>query len=147
MKTSENKLPVGIRNNNPLNIVYDKNNKWHGQLKGVKGRFTAFTSMMWGFRAAAIILKKYIKVHKRDTIKKIISAWAPSSENDTKAYINFVSRVAGYDPDEKIDFNDMIKMLRIMSAMCQMENGRQYNPQSDNELWKALYDGYVSARG
>ena len=147
MKTKENKLPVGIRNNNPLNIVYNKNNNWIGQLKGVKGKFTAFETMTWGFRAAAIILKKYIKVHKRDTIKKIISAWAPSNENDTTAYVNFICRVTGYDQDEKVNFNDMIKMLRIMSAMCQMENGRQFDPQNDKALWQALYDGYISARG
>lgn len=139
-------VPLGIRNNNPLNLVYSRNNNWHGQLRGQKGRFCAFTDMMWGFRAAAMTLKSYITKYKRNTIREIINAWAPPSENDTRNYAKFVADTSNVGIDEPIVFTDMVRMLRIMSAMCTMENGKQWDPQNNSTLWKALYQGYIMAR-
>lgn len=139
-------IPLGIRNNNPLNLVYSKKNNWHGQLPGQKGRFCAFTDMLWGFRAAAMTLKSYITKYNRKTIREIINAWAPPCENDTRNYAKFVADTSNVGIDEPIVFTDMVRMLRIMSAMCVMENGKQWDPQSDSTLWKALYQGYIMAR-
>lgn len=139
-------VPLGIRNNNPLNLVYSKNNNWHGQLRGQKGRFCAFESMVWGFRAAAMTLKKYITSYNRKTIRQIINAWAPPSENDTRNYAKFVADTSNVGIDEPIVFTDMVRMLRIMSAMCAMENGKQWDPQNNSTLWEALYQGYIMAR-
>lgn len=141
-----NVVPLGIRNNNPLNIVHSPKNNWHGMLMGQKGRFCAFTHARWGFRAAAIILRKYINVYLACTIKQIVTKWAPATENNTEAYIKFVETVTGIDRNQQIQFNDTITMLLIMSAMCQMENGIQYNPQKNSDLWEALYQGYFMAR-
>lgn len=143
------KLPRGIRNNNPLNIVYSKANNWHGQLpynKIIEPRFCRFSDMKWGFRAAAYLLRKYIKVYDCNTIRTIIEKWAPSNENDTCAYIEFVERVSGYSRHTNIKLKDTITMLRVMSAMCAYENGVKYDPQKNNELWQALYHGYIMAR-
>ena len=39
---------------------------------------------------------------RKCTIRGIISRWAPSNENNTRAYIENVSRLAGIAPDEPI---------------------------------------------
>lgn len=139
-------IPLGIKNNNPLNIVYNNRSLWIGLLAGQKGRFCAFTEAKWGFRAAAYLIRKYIQKYQRNTIRSIINAWAPPCENDTKNYAEFVSKETGIDLDEKLEFSDMTRILRLMSAMCVMENGREYDPQNDSVLWKALYEGYIMAR-
>lgn len=139
-------VPLGIRNNNPLNIIFSKKNNWHGQLSGQKGRFCAFTHAKWGFRAAACLLRSYINKHGRDTIRKIVGAWAPPNENDTRNYAEFVAKHSNVGIDEHLVFSDTMRMLRIMSAMCMMENGAKYDPQTNSTLWSALYEGYIMAR-
>lgn len=145
----EKKLPRGIRNNNPLNIVYNKANNWHGQLplnKIIEPRFCRFSEPMWGFRAAATILRKYINVYKCDTIRLICAKWAPRNENDTDAYIDAVAKGVGIKADTKIEFKNQMVMLRLMSAMCVVENGADFDPQQDDKLWEDMYLGYLMAR-
>ena len=83
-------MSLAFRNLNPLNIRYSPMNKWKGQCGSYKG-FCKFSSMELGFRAAIVLLCNY---HRKgyDTISKIVSHWAPASENDTTAYIRFVSQ-------------------------------------------------------
>lgn len=72
----------GIRNNNPLNIRYSAT-PWKGKvLKEHKHdeNFEEFTSMYFGFRAALINIETYIIKYGCNTIAKIISRWAPSSD-------------------------------------------------------------------
>lgn len=102
--------------------------------------------MKWGYRAAAMLLKKYINVYKCNTIRKICERWAPNSENDTPTYIKFVSLAAHLNPDVEISFNDYGTMMLIMSAMTRMENGNAWDPEDNHELWTALYEGYIMAR-
>ena len=47
------KIPLGLRNNNPLNIVNSQSFKWLGQT-GKVGGFCTFASMAYGYRAAFI---------------------------------------------------------------------------------------------
>lgn len=142
-------LPRGIRNNNPLNIEYHKRNQWHGQLpynKLIESRFCRFSHMVWGYRAAAIMLRKYINVYSCNTISRIINKWAPSSENQTVLYIKRVCEFSHVDPDASITFNDQVTMLNIMSAMTVVECGNTFNPQKNSALWDALYKAYVMVR-
>ena len=80
--------PLGLRNNNPLNIRFSPRSNWIGQTGENKG-FCVFDSLEHGFRAAFKLLNNYIK-QGYDTVPKIISRWAPQSENNTTAYIDFV---------------------------------------------------------
>jgi len=57
-------------------------------------RFAVFDSKEMGVRALARDLTTKIKRHKGD-IRKIISEYAPDNENDTEAYINFVTSQLG----------------------------------------------------
>ena len=78
--------------------------------------------MEYGTRAAMINLRTYMNRHGRDTITKIISRWAPSNENDTQAYIRFVSKETGYQADTPLTFQKNI-VFNLLDAMSQMENG------------------------
>lgn len=149
MENQVKEMPRGIRNNNPLNIVHAKHNKWIGEcpvVKIVEPRFCRFESMKWGFRAAAITLRSYINKYKRNTIEKIICAWAPTNENNTEAYINAVCDKTEMKRNEPLLFENQIAMLKIISAMCCVENGNDWDPQKDQFLWKDMYEGYMMAR-
>ena len=116
------KVPRGIRNNNPLNIRIG--NTWLGEVtKPTDSEFEQFVSMKYGLRAAFVILRRYIRRYKRNTPAKIIRAWAPSSENNTKNYINVVCKRSNILPDEIIQYEDADKMVRLVYAMAYMECG------------------------
>lgn len=115
-------LPRGIRNNNPLNIRVG--NKWVGEVKSpTDPSFEQFTCMPYGLRAAFIILRRYIEVYKLNTISKIVSRWAPSSENNTLAYIRRVSAMMKYDADAPISYHNKQRMIALIKAMSTVECG------------------------
>lgn len=117
------KTPRGIRNNNPLNIR--KGDKWKGISEIQQDEcFVQFMSMRWGIRAAFIILHRYMTIHKLNTIRGIISRWAPENENNTQAYIAYVSRETGIHPDSELVYFDMQAMVRLVKAMAYVENGQ-----------------------
>ena len=143
------KMPRGIRNNNPLNMEYHDRNKWHGQLKYnklIEPRFCRFEHMMWGYRAAACLLRKYINHYKLKTVPEIINMWAPPGENQTNAYVKQVCDVSHLSESTVIDFNNQVQMLALMSAMTVVENGAAYNPQQNSTIWDAMYKGYKMAQ-
>lgn len=120
-------LPRGIRNNNPLNIV--KGNSWKGErVNQTDKRFEEFESMAMGLRAGFILLRNYIEGTKTrptkfNTIRKIVSRWAPPSENYTQRYIDNVCKWSGLLPDEVVQFRERRKMVAIVQAMAKMECG------------------------
>ena len=137
MSSKKNKIPRGIRNNNPLNIRVGNN--WKGEVTNPSDHtFEQFKEMKWGVRAAFIILKNYIKRHKLNTIEKIISRWAPSNENNTTVYIKTVSALSGIKPNEELFFENIPHMVQLFLAMCYVENG-DYIPLED------VLEGYMLA--
>lgn len=114
--------PRGIRNNNPLNIRIG--NTWLGEVPNpTDSDFEQFVSMEYGLRAAFCILRRYIRRYGRNTPSKIISAWAPTSENNTQHYIDVVCRRSMIAPDESIDYADENTMCRLVKAMAFVECG------------------------
>lgn len=111
--------PRGIRNNNPLNLEYHPGEG----ATGSDGRFATFGSMPAGVAAGERLLLRY-EDQGYDTISKIISRWAPASENDTAAYIADVSRETGYSPDAKLDMRDPFQARNMIYAMAHHENGQ-----------------------
>lgn len=95
--------------------------------------------MYLGIRAGFVILRNYITKYKRNTIRKIITAWAPSIENNTTKYIETVSKLSGIGKDDVIQFEEREKMIRIVSAMIKVECGTWL--VGDNEIEK----GYEAA--
>ena len=115
-------IPRGIRNNNPLNIRVG--NVWLGEVKNpTDPHFEQFNSMEYGLRAGFILLRRYIRHYKRLTIEDIISSWAPSNENNTKAYIATVVKVSGIPSNRILHYSDKETMCKLVDAMCFVENG------------------------
>lgn len=136
VKATKEVLPRGFRNNNPLNIRIG--NVWLGEvLHPSDPNFEQFISMKYGLRAAFVLLRRYIWHYKRQTIAAIISAWAPSNENNTNRYIDMVSQLMGIAPDAPIDYSDKDTMVKLVQAMCVVENGR---PLPDEKLIHQAYE-------
>lgn len=101
--------PLGIVNNNPLNIRYSPMNNWKGQIGTYKG-FCRFDTMEHGFRAALVLLHNYVK-RGNDTIVSIIYRWAPATENDCEAYVDHVMcHFNGYDDP---DYRNLLSTDRL----------------------------------
>ena len=116
-------IPRGIRNNNPLNIRVG--NVWLGEVKNpTDPHFEQFNSMEYGLRAGFVLLRRYIRHYKRLTIEDIISSWAPSNENNTKAYIDTVVKVSGIPSNRILHYSDKETMCKLVDAMCFVENGK-----------------------
>lgn len=131
-------LPLGFRNNNPLNLI-KSSNVWKGKLANPAGRFEEFCSMEYGTRAAMINLRTYINRYGRNTIRKIITKWAPATENATSSYIDFVARQTGVAPDTPISFQKGF-IFSLVDAMSKMENGVNFSLDSKTkeEAWSMI---------
>src|SRR3990167_7432422 len=90
---SDMPTPMGIRLNNPANLVHVAKNKGQGLADPPsEGRFCRFVSPAFGIRAAALLLITYQDRHGIRTITGLIKRFAPASENDTQAYVNDVAQ-------------------------------------------------------
>ncbi|MCQ2346244.1 MAG: structural protein P5 [Paludibacteraceae bacterium] len=125
-----------IRNNNPLNIRYSKSNYWIGKLHTTDPEFEQFESMELGFRAAILLMQRYIADYKLNTIEKIVTRWAPPSENNTKGYIQCVCRDTRLGGREVIPF-DSAQLKAIIWSMAHVEAGVEIDQYKDdfNRAW------------
>ena len=115
----------GMRNNNLLNIRISTD-KFQGEVQPSGDKdFKQFETAAYGYRAAFRILRTYINNYKCDTIRKIISRWAPKSENHTENYIKTVSERSGIPADDPVYADSREMMIRIVAAMSYVENGRE----------------------
>lgn len=121
------------RTNNPLNIRYNQDNDWLGQV-GQDSGFASFSDRSYGYRAADRVLENYGKGGV-NTLRGAISRFAPPTENDTDNYVTFVSGRLGLDPDAEIDLSDPRTRANMLSAMAKMETGTDITP---DELSAAL---------
>lgn len=113
----------GFRNNNWLNIRISNNN-WQGKIaNNTDGQFEQFETPELGIRAATRNIRTYGQ-RGLQTVKDIISTWAPASENNTSSYIQNVASRMGVDPNQTLDLNDTDTMVKLISAMTISENGR-----------------------
>lgn len=130
---SNKPLPRGYRNNNPLNVRISSRNNWNGKIQNnTDGVFEQFTDMAYGYRAALITLRNYIS-NGFNTIAKMISRWAPESDNNnTAAYINNVctrmSQLLNREitPFDVVNRNDRDTLTAMAYAMSISENGTTY---------------------
>lgn len=118
---SAKRAPRGVRNNNPGNIEYGKFTRSMGAT-GSDGRFAVFESMEDGIRAAVELLKRYA-AQGVDTVQSIISKWAPSKENNTKAYVDSVAKQLGVSPDVHLNID---QLSDVANAIFKHENGSAF---------------------
>lgn len=120
-----NELPRGLRNNNPGNIRNSDAIDWKGEVSLKKDNdFEEFEDIEHGYRAMFILVRNYILKHGLNTIRGIISRYAPNHENHTENYIDIVSDRSGIGADDVISADNREIMIRIIAAMSYVENGR-----------------------
>ena len=127
----------GIRNNNPGNIRHGAN--WQGlnpDGRKIDPTFCVFTAPVYGIRALATVLINYKKIHNLNTVRQIISRYAPPNENQTTAYIQSVAKQLGVYPDTVIDIEERGVLTVFIKAVIRMENGIQ--PYSDETIQQGI---------
>jgi len=114
----------GIRNNNPGNLRAAPN------AVGNDGSFPIFSSANDGLAAMSRQLQLY-GGRGNNTPYGIIHTYAPSSENNTQAYINAVTKDTGFGTHDKLNLSDPAVLKRLMTAMIRHENGSQPYSEAD----------------
>jgi hypothetical protein len=116
--------------NNPGNIRCNR------ELRGVvdcnKNGFSIFESENAGIKAIHSLLKVYFNKYGLNTITKIISRYAPSSENQTGRYIDFVAQKSGYGKNQILEIPDLKYLLK---SLIKMESGKDY---TNEKLFEAI---------
>ncbi len=128
-------LPRGVRNNNPGNIRVTSD-RWVGQIppsQATDPDFAQFRNYIFGVRAMIKLLNNYIAAGY-NTVAKIINRYAPPSENDTSAYINFVIQQTGLNPNQQISSVPYL----LIKAMATKENGYPKPERGDPPTWISL---------
>lgn len=113
----------GERNNNPGNIRKSIA-KWQGKTIGPDPDFEAFATPDDGIRAMARLLQNYRVRYGLTTVRGIIAKWAPSTENNTAAYVLNVAAELNVSPDQAIDVTDDAVLSKLVRAIIRHENGR-----------------------
>ena len=113
----------GVENCNPGNIRQSKV-FYRGEVQPSRdSEFKQFESMAWGYRAMFVLLDTYRKRYGLNTIRGMISRYAPPSENNTAAYIAAITEWTGLSADEPLDTRSRKVMVPIVMAMSRIENG------------------------
>jgi hypothetical protein len=116
----------GLKNNNPLNIRHNADN-FQGEIKtGTDKAFKQFQTPAYGYRAAFVTLGTYLSRGK-NTVEKIITAWAPAVENNTVGYIGHVEQWSGVPRNKVLTAESGEDYVKIVSAMSMVENGIKAN--------------------
>jgi len=132
-----------VRNKNPLNIR--ESAEWDGErVLNLDKAFEEFKTPEYGFRAAYIILLQYLE-RGDNTIEKIISTWAPSSENHTGDYIDYVSDRLNVSEFQELEPADLPELMQVMSDF---EGGKGYFTllQAESGVELAMQSDFVLAR-
>lgn len=112
-----------IGKNNCLNIRTSSGFTWNGQTGATRG-FADFESVEMCRRAGAYLLMRSYRKADCKTIERVISRWAPKSENDTESYIKFVCKMTGLSRTMQLVFDN--DYASILAAMEIIENGCDY---------------------
>ncbi len=125
----------GIRNNNPGNIRHGAS-RWQGMSDAqTDPDYVQFNDPVYGIRAMAKLLKNYQLKYGLNTIRGLITRWAPPSENITGAYVDNVAHIVGVDPGKTISVT--AHLAPLVKAIITHENGNQ--PYTDEEISRGIY--------
>lgn len=123
---STEKLPRGLRNNNPGNIRNNDSVNWKGEVDAAKKKdfsFEEFEDRASGYRALLLLLRNYNKLHGCRTIADYIRRYAPENENNTSGYITRVCKEMQVPTTYIPDPDDKSTMCAFAAAISQVENG------------------------
>lgn len=132
-------LPLGYRNNNPLNI--ERGAAWQGlatreevAAAGIdwSKRYCQFRGPHWGIRAAARILRTYQRDRGIRTVDGVIARWAPKDDaNPVENYARFVRQELGVSASFELDLTTWGHAFTLIKAMAHFENGEPW-PYQDH---------------
>lgn len=115
--------PRSVRNNNPGNLR-DFGIKWDGLIGRDAHGYAIFATPVKGARAMYIDLRTGFQRDGENTVREIITEWAPPSDNNpTDRYIEFLSRFLGVEPDQVLRLEDA--RIPLMQGIAQFEAGFQ----------------------
>lgn len=120
-------LPRGLRNNNPGNLrPLPGGVKWQGEIEPDSSNFSRFQDVGYGLRAMITDITGDIVKDGNNTLRKLITAYAPPGDNNnTAAYIASVSQQTGLQPDQPIPVSAEW-ITKIILAKLNVELGAQY---------------------
>ncbi len=133
--------PRGIRNNNPGNLNYARQN---GATKeaGENGRFAVFSSMRDGISALHRQIQLYLQ-RGVNTIDSIVNKYAPSSDgNNVQAYIQQLVGATGKGANETLSGDDQGTVFKLIRGIINHENGKGY--VSDQDILGGIQVGSVA---
>jgi hypothetical protein len=139
-------LPRGYRNNNPGNIRIGS--RWLGladpeqmskfPFQQRESAFCVFCEPEWGLRAICSLMGRYKTDYGLDTPRKIISRWAPASDNnDVESYSAQIAAALNIDRDGIVDVANDEVLIALIRAIARHENG-DTPPYADVQFRTAL---------
>jgi hypothetical protein len=129
----------GIRNKNPGNLIYT-NIAWVGKLplsQNTDKKFEQFDTMENGIRAMFKDLINDINKGK-NTVRKLITEYAPPSENNTAQYIKDVCNSIGVTADQTISSVNQKFLLMLGKSIIKKENGVDASQVTDAQIIKGM---------
>ncbi|EIJ8980312.1 hypothetical protein [Citrobacter freundii] len=108
---------IADRFNNPGNLRWAEG---YETSNTKSGKFAVFPTLDEGVLAATKQLQIYGQ-RGTNTVRDIVSKWAPSNENNTEEYIRHVVRSTKFNENEKINLNDPYVLAKLISAMASKE--------------------------
>lgn len=133
------KVARGLRNNNPGNLIRTTLT-WSGKIpfdKSTDQHFEQFENVYYGLRAMFKDLINDINKGK-NTVKLLITEYAPPKENDTVAYINSVAKTLGVAPTARLTQIDSAFLLKLGRAILQVELGKDHRYLTDADIIKSI---------
>lgn len=128
---------LGLRNNNPGNLRSAPNTT------GRNGGFVTFENPNEGLAALSRQLMLFGDRGK-NTLNSIIPTYAPSSENNTQAYIDALAKQTGFNPAEPLDLHSPAVLEKLIPAIIKHENGAQ--PYSRDQIFRGISDSVFDPR-
>ncbi len=132
-----------VRNNNPLNIR--ESASWEGERSlDLDKSFEEFKTPEYGFRAAYIILLQYLE-RGDNTIQAITNKWAPSSENHTSKYIEYLANKMDLSPAVELLPTDLALLMYHMANYEGAQGAFNY-AQINKGIALANQESFIIAR-
>ena len=106
-----------IAKNNIFNIRAGRA-EWQG-MTGTRKGFVEFMDQEHAIRAWLVLMRNYRRQYHCDSIRKIVTRFAPPTENNTANYIQFCAKEVGTLADNRLERYTEYAMLAV--AMAKME--------------------------
>lgn len=140
-----------LKNNNPGNIRLIKQSgggygaAFVGEVRpgdiapGSTYGFRKFDTLVNGFRAMFVLLKRSYLDNGFNTIAKILPRYAPAADaNNPNAYINTVEALTGIDRNQVL--SSYTDLLPIVKAMAKVETGATINAADASQALASIYN-------